>query len=211
MICHPQAGQEGERRRDKLRFNVQECGISGAGRAEAKGLGEPMRLGTTILAALIGTGILVTGASAEEIPATDVGFDWAGPYLGVYGGGADSVIFRGVRLSAPNAELGGQAGYNLVFGNLVVGAEGQIGASFYDCFPCGVPQWRLTGRLGFLAGYRALIYAEGGVVGTFPGVSWIVGGGTEIAIGDSWSMFGEALKSEFTWTFLVGLNRHLGN
>jgi len=170
-----------------------------------------MRLGKSFASAAIGAALFVTGAAAEEAPAMDPDFDWAGPYFGIYGGAADSIIFRGVRLVAPNAELGVQAGYNFVLGDLVAGIEGQFGASFYDCFLCGDPLWRLTGRLGFLAGYRALIYAEGGVIGYLPGVSWIVGGGTEIAVGESWSMFGEALKSQFTWTFLVGLNRHLGN
>ena len=160
-------------------------------------------------------------------------FSWNGFYVGLHAGYgwtiSDEVgihttppipngVFRGnIGNVDPKGILGGaQIGYNLQYGNIVYGVEGDI--SFTDRrasttgLILGVPvtvrareQWfgSVRGRLG-LAADRALFYVTGGVgftdirsSATVPGfgnfsntktqVGWVAGGGVEYAFTNNWT------------------------
>lgn len=109
-----------------------------------------------------------------------VQFSWAGPYIGAYGG----IVF------SEWYQAGLQAGYNVVRGNFLAGIEAQAGAGIAG--PVFL-EGHLNARLGFVLG-RILVYGEGGVgyIGIGPEFLWTAGGGAEIALGRSISVFGEA-------------------
>ena len=120
--------------------------------------------------------------SIKDGPAAIPTYNWSGPYIGAFAGGTwgeqDWVFLTGPpsRLSPDFAgyHYGGQAGYNIQFGQLVAGIEGEYGLSNahggMDCpnaapFTCNADVHSLaflTGRLGTTWG-RALFYAKGGL------------------------------------------------
>jgi opacity protein-like surface antigen len=107
-------------------------------------------------------------------------FNWAGPYVGAYGG----------YLFGPNFfQIGGQAGYNFVSGGFLGGAEIQAGAIIAG----GVAfEGNLNARIGAILGSNFLLYGEAGV-GTFAFTTftYTFGGGVEVGVGSSTSLFVE--------------------
>jgi outer membrane immunogenic protein len=148
---------------------------------------------------------------------------WQGFYLGVNGGYAwgdtenapfligDTNVGSLGSLSPEGAFGGGQVGYNLVFGRMLVGVEADVqGADINDgsAGPAGVASTDINlfgtvrGRLGLVSD-RTLIYATGGyawadvdtsfssggltISGSDTLDGYAVGGGIEYALTDSWS------------------------
>ena len=108
-------------------------------------------------------------------------FGWGGLYVGAYGG----YTFGGTWISA-----GAQAGYNFVRGGLLAGVELQAGAAIAG--GVAFEGWA-NARLGAILGSNVLVYGEAGLGmlglgGTF---LWSAGGGIEIALGQSISVFAE--------------------
>ena len=152
-------------------------------------------------------------------------FDWTGFYIGAHAGYgwasaeySDPVTTPGWSLNNKinGGLLGGQFGYNIQFGNIVLGAEGEVswadikgnttdvGAFAGDLYNTKI-KWLATGtgRIGFAAD-RALIYAKGGIAwadteynyqavgfgptqGSSTRVGWTVGAGVEYALAANWS------------------------
>jgi outer membrane immunogenic protein len=167
-------------------------------------------------AALVG---LTVGAAAADLPRRTVApamspimsvpvFTWAGFYVGVQGGyafGQDNLKVFSTATGLTYGRIDGgdmdglvggvHAGYNVQFGSLVVGVEGDIEASdleskrsetyvaggiFTDTYKASLDyQASLRARIGF-AFDRALVYATAGVTygdfgGTFSSTSTIAG------------------------------------
>jgi outer membrane immunogenic protein len=145
-------------------------------------------------------------------------FTWEGFYVGVNGGGgwghARSDLTGGFGTSG--GLVGGTAGYNAQFGNLVLGVEADIdwtnvGGSTANGCPgnCTVQgNWLSTerGRVGYAFG-NFLPYVTGGlavgdVKATVPGfagqdqtqVGWAAGLGAEYALTKQWSVKAEYLR-----------------
>ncbi len=110
-------------------------------------------------------------------------YNWTGPYIGAYAGkayGQENWTFVGFgTTSQPHFAgylAGGQAGYNLQVGRVVVGVEGSYGgsnshggaacpnASFFTCDAELNSLATVTGRVG-VTWERALFYAKGGWAG----------------------------------------------
>ncbi len=108
-------------------------------------------------------------------------FDWAGPYVGAYGGYTFGLL-------GPSA--GAQAGYNFVNGNFLTGVEVQAGVAI------GGPAFEgwTNGRVGAVLGSNFLLYGEAGIgmIGLGDQFLWAAGGGAEVALGRSVSLFAEA-------------------
>ncbi|MCW5716210.1 MAG: hypothetical protein KIS68_00110 [Bauldia sp.] len=165
-----------------------------------------------LVAGIAGTVMMATAASAADIqvivpaapPVVVVpvapSFDWAGLYVGAYATGP----FEGI-------EVGGQAGFNFVRGNLLFGAAAQVGAISFQAITVGG-----TARAGLLLGQtdRILVYAAAGAkfIPAGPVTLFTAVGGVEIGIGERLSVFGEAgasfLGGPFP-TFRAGINFHL--
>ena len=137
-------------------------------------------------------------------------FDWSGPYVGAFGG----FVF-----STTNwYQVGAVIGFNRVRGQFLLGLEAELGAAFGGTLAF---EGAGNARLGWVLGQasRAVIYAEAGAGGIFPGggFMWNAGAGVEIAVTSSMSMFVEgnalfAAPAVFTGTAVqAGLNWHLGN
>jgi outer membrane immunogenic protein len=157
-------------------------------------------------------------------------YDWTGFYLGVNGGyGWGTSSFDGLTGTLGNFNTtgwvaGGTAGYNLQYGHVVFGAEGDIdwsningSASCIGGFAsCQVKNdWLGTarGRFGF-AFDRFLPFVTGGLAvgdinANVPGVGsatttnagWTAGGGLEMALGQNWTA-----KAEYLHVDLGSLN-----
>jgi hypothetical protein len=124
-------------------------------------------------------GPIVLPATPPAVPlATPPGFSFAGPYVGAFGG-----------LLVGNAfQAGIQGGFNFVRGHFLVGAEAQVAA----VFPSVGFEGDLNARLGVVLGERVLVYGEGGI-GIFRGTPiYTAGGGVEIGVVQSLSIFAEA-------------------
>lgn len=175
-----------------------------------------MKLGKAALLVAAGALFISTRAIAADAPAmpvaappppapaAEVGFDWAGPYVGGYAGRLDGFWLGG-----------GLAGYNFVFGqNFLAGAE--LRAGFIN--DGGVVfEGSVNARLGYLLGDRTLLYAKVGVQSpAFAFTLLNVGGGIEIALGERVSVFAEAAVSRNIGvaccfpTAVGGINFHLG-
>lgn len=129
-------------------------------------------------------------------PPVAASFNWAGPYVGVYGGGMfGNAIFLGVN-----------AGYAVQFGGFVASIEGALGTAFAP-EPLHLSAWA---RFGPAIGDRTWIY---GFLGTSNFASREIGGGIARAINDNMSIRVDV--SVFCcWspiTIRVGANFHLGN
>ena len=114
-----------------------------------------------------------------SIPAPT--FDWAGPYIGAYGGYTFGFGF---------GQAGLQAGYNFVMGGgLLAGIEAQAGVAFGGGLGL---EGDLNGRLGYILGGNFLLFGEAGL-GIISGTPiYTAGGGMEVAVGQSVSVFAEA-------------------
>jgi opacity protein-like surface antigen len=109
-------------------------------------------------------------------------FNWAGPYVGAYGG----FVF------GPGAiQAGAQAGYNFVSGGFLGGIEIQAGV--FAPIPGVTFEADLNARVGAVLGGNFLLYGEAGVGWlAAPGAFiYTFGGGAEVAVGTSVSLFGE--------------------
>jgi opacity protein-like surface antigen len=116
----------------------------------------------------------------DDFGPVQTAYNWTGPYIGVSGGrliGDESWIFVGGGSSVEPAFagylIGGQAGYNLQLGRVVLGVEGDYdfsnanggvacpNASFFTCEGELHRLASVTGRVG-ITWQRALFYAKGG-------------------------------------------------
>lgn len=149
-------------------------------------------------------------APTPVVTAPAPSFDWAGPYAGI---GA-SAQFCG-RFCWVNA--GGHVGYNMVFGSVLVGVEGQV-AYWNNLNQDG---WLLgaTGRVGYVFG-NAVAYAEAGFFLYFPTDDPYyvpLRLGVEVAVGQAISLFAEAgvewagTTPDFYPAVGLGVNFHLGH
>ncbi len=184
-----------------------------------------MKLGKATLFGTLGAAMISTGAMAADIPQTipvapppiaapAPTFNWAGPYVGAYAGR----IFwfdDGEDFTWADWLFGGQAGYNIVNGNFLYGAE--VRAGVIDNFGDLAFEGEIDARAGVILGDRVLTYAQVGV-GTvaFDEYFWTVGGGVEVGIGDAFSVFAEAgVRNAFgaeccEYQVMGGFNFHLG-
>jgi outer membrane immunogenic protein len=167
-----------------------------------------MTLRTGILAiALASTAALATANAADMYRGPDaggykegpgyVGVNWSGPYAGVNGGYGWSN--RTDALDPNGAFGGGQIGYNLQRGPLVVGVEADFqGSGINDSVGASKSslEWfgSVRGRMGYALD-RALVYATGGygyghvknsLAETQEG--WVVGNGVEYKIAPAWTL-----------------------
>jgi hypothetical protein len=133
------------------------------------------------------------------------GFDWAGAYVG-----ANAGWWRGSPWT-----VGVQAGYNFVFNRVLVGIEGRFDYAGGFAPPMYVAA---AGRVGFLIGDRALLYAQAEIGTAIGGLAgWGAGGGIEFGVGRSVSIFAESLVyGAFGGvccgvSVVGGLNWHPGN
>src|SRR5262245_44175485 len=151
-------------------------------------------------------------------------YNWTGPYVGGFVGRVwGEEDWRSVDFGAsivPDFDgyfVGGQVGYNVQLGKIVVGIEGDYGWTnanggkqcpnfFFTCQAELENLGSVTARVGYSFG-RALFYAKGGWAGgeviatgtlnTVPAVpvsvetkwqnGWTLGGGMEFALTDRWS------------------------
>ncbi|MBS0247399.1 MAG: porin family protein [Proteobacteria bacterium] len=164
---------------------------------------------------------LSTPASAADLPLKapppaylPTYFTWTGLYAGINGGYGWSSSFAD---NAKGAVYGGQLGYNMQFGGLVAGVEGDFqGTTIKATETAGtttvegkIPAFAtVRGRLGY-AFDRMMIYGTGGWAytrtklslsapgGSVDGSAWssgyAIGGGVEWAVWDRWSLKGEYL------------------
>lgn len=161
-----------------------------------------------LFTSVVGATLIATGAlAADPPPMAASAFDWGGAYVGTY---------DRYNVTASYYERGFQAGYNLVLGRFLIGAEGRIGYLFAPTPSVG---GFLYSRAGMLLGDRALIYAAAGV-GTYRVVSvWYyqLDAGIELALGARVSALVEAgvigvFGTGCCGTILrAGLNFHPGN
>jgi outer membrane immunogenic protein len=144
-------------------------------------------------------------------------YNWTGFYLGINGGGGwGRSQWDGIdRFDVSGGLIGGTIGYNRQFGQLVIGAEGDVdwsgirGTTTVFCPPgCTTRNYWLAtvrGRLGY-AFDRFLPYLTGGLAvgdinASFPGfpggsvthAGWTIGGGLEIGIVSNVSVKAEYL------------------
>ena len=163
-----------------------------------------MRLLSGILAAtLTGAAAFTSANAADMYRGADMGgpayvsVNWSGLYAGVNGGYGWSN--RDDNLDPAGGFGGGQIGFNLQRGPVVVGVEADLqGAGISDSGGGVTSSLDWFGSVRGRAGYafdRTLIYATGGFgygQVTNAGVSetqtgWVVGGGTEYKITPVWS------------------------
>lgn len=141
--------------------------------------------------------------SAAPLPVPVPTFEWAGAYAGAYGGAILGDAYQ----------AGLQGGYNFTTGAFLYGVEAQLGTAFSGGF---VLEADLNGRAGLVFGDNFLGYGEAGVgyLGGGNGYIYTLGGGMEIAVGQSISIFGEAkalgaFGAGFTGaTVQAGINWH---
>jgi outer membrane immunogenic protein len=157
-------------------------------------------------------------------------YDWTGFHIGVNGGGAwgrssfDGLTGTADHFNTSGWLAGATAGYNLQYGHVVFGLEGDIDWTNIDGSAACVGgfatcqtqnDWLGTarGRLGY-AFDRFLPYVTGGLAAgdikaNVPGfgsasttnAGWTVGGGLEVALGANWSA-----KAEYLHVDLGSLN-----
>jgi outer membrane immunogenic protein len=151
-------------------------------------------------------------APAMPMPVQATAFDWTGFYVGVNGGYSFGDAVRvGPNFELDGASLGGQAGVNYQFGQIVLGAETDIQYSWLSD-SAGGDDFDLNyfGTLRARAGYafdRVLPYVTGGLAygeGEFDGagnddnlhLGYTVGAGVEYAFTDQISIKGEYLYTD---------------
>jgi outer membrane immunogenic protein len=190
------------------------------------------KLACILVAAMVSGFAGMSAVQAADMPVkarpmvVDPPFSWTGFYIGGYVGGLwGSKDWLEIIGPTPGGSIhpeydgiigGFQGGYNYQFGRWVIGIEGEWGATNADgatrCISsavvtCGIDlQWvaMVTGRLGFAAWDRVLVYAKGGGVWVreeYPiapqsptgfvrhhtNDGWTIGGGVEYAFLPNWS------------------------
>jgi len=184
---------------------------------------------TTTVLALAGTSASAADLPRREPPIVkapvlvpEPGYNWTGFYLGINGGGGwgrsnfDGTFGTPDRFNTSGALIGGTLGYNLQFGQIVLGVEGDLDWSNIrgtaGCFAGVVTcetrnDWLGTarGRVG-LAFDRLLPYVTGGLAvgdvntnaaglgsSSSTNAGWTVGAGLEFALSRNWSAKAEYL------------------
>lgn len=132
-------------------------------------------------------------------------FAWTGPYAGV---------FAGYDFTFTLGEAGVQYGYNYGAGNFLFGFEIETGYTFTGASPVNAA---LNAHAGVVLADRAFIYAEGGIGSKLLVPLWNVGGGVEVAVSNTMSVFAEAKANFvvggggfFSWQLTGGMNYHPG-
>ena len=146
-------------------------------------------LATVAAAALSSATLAADLIISEPVIDNSFGFDWEGPYAGLWIGGYTTPAF------ALGADLGVNA---MIDESLLIGVEGNVAW-------LSNPSWeaQLHGRLGFVAD-TALFYALLGVgINSAAGVYIPVGVGVEFGVADNLS-----LKAEYNYQW--GNNVHVG-
>ena len=148
-----------------------------------------------------GSVMIASGAMAADVPPLVVAapppppmaaptFDWGGAYVRVFGGTILPVP------SPFGALIEGGAGYNFVAGQFVAGVQGQCHVGVGDWAP-GFIGCAAEGHAGVLIGDKLLAYAVIGINGdSFGYRGWYYGGGLELALGNSWSVFADLLQGK---------------
>lgn len=148
-----------------------------------------------LLLGLAGSLLFTSAALAADLPAAPMApapppmappapsFDWSGPYVGAYAGVSNYV---------PWFEGGTVAGYNAVFGHVLVGVDLRLGVHLPG--PSSAFAWQIGPgvRAGVLLGDRALLY--GRLAAHYvPGVgnAWSAALGGEIMVTPAVSLFAE--------------------
>jgi outer membrane immunogenic protein len=156
-------------------------------------------------------------------------YNWTGVYLGINGGGAwGKSQWDGIdNFDISGGLLGGTVGYNWQFGQVVVGAEGDVdwssikGTTVVRCAAgCSTRNhWLATvrGRVGYVFNrflpYLTAGLAVGDIDATVPGLpagsttkaGWTVGGGVEVGIVSNVSVKAEYLYFDLG-SFNCGFN-----
>lgn len=157
-----------------------------------------MKFRRATLFGLVGSAFIATGAMAADVPPLVVApiappppvaasFDWAGLYVGAYGG----AFFEVNPIEREFWVFGGQAGFNIRFGGAAL-AGIELRAGLADDGAVAF-EAALSGRLGVILGDKVLLYGEAGVWFVAPSVFlWTAGGGVEVGLGRSVSLFAEA-------------------
>jgi outer membrane immunogenic protein len=134
----------------------------------------------------------------EEAPITP----WTGPYAGVslgYGFGETEDETFANTIDNDGFLLGGFIGYNYQVGNIVAGAEGDIGYDFSEGSNAGMTsesgfEGSLRARLGYVISPQLLLYATAGgaakelevgaagVTDSNTMLGWTAGGGADIMV-----------------------------
>jgi opacity protein-like surface antigen len=147
----------------------------------------------TVATAALSSATLAADLVIDAAPVIDnsYGFDWEGPYAGIWVGG----------LTNPNVfALGADLGVNVLLdSSLLAGVEANASWESNST-------WSLQahGRLGFVAGDQAVIYGLAGVGWNSGSGGYVpLGVGAEFAVADNMS-----LKAEYNYQW--GPNRHVG-
>ena len=162
------------------------------------------------LVALLGTiPAFAADAVMEEPPAPAAPMvepplnTWSGPYAGVslgyaFAGETEDETFDNT-IDTDGFLLGGFAGYNYQVGNMVAGAEADIGYSWEDGSNAGLTsesgvEGSLRARLGYVVSPNVMLYATaggaakdlevsgGGVSDNNTMLGWTAGGGADIMV-----------------------------
>lgn len=177
-----------------------------------------------LMLGVAGSTLIATSALAADIPVVVAPtppppppapvFDWSGPYIGA---SAHVSWCGGGVICIPPTVYGGAlvAGYNAQFGSFVVGAEGQVSAT-WGFGPFFIAE--ANARAGYALD-RVLLYTQAGVGYMFGGggAIYTVGAGVEFAVNDSISLFTEVAPYRFFggsptfWRASGGVNFHFGN
>jgi outer membrane immunogenic protein len=138
--------------------------------------GRPVAAALGLMAFLGTVPAFAADAVMEEPPAPAVPMEeppvntWSGPYAGVtlgYAFAGETEDEFGDSIDADGFLLGGFAGYNYQVGNIVAGAEADIGYSWEDGSNAGVTsesgvEGSLRARLGYVVSPNILLYATAG-------------------------------------------------
>ncbi len=152
----------------------------------------------SIMLGIAGSVVIASGAMAADVPPIAVvpapsivvappppAFDWAGPYVGAYG-------YTAFPFQTPfGATLGLGVGYNMTIDRFVVGAQfgAEMNVGVYDGYA-----FVGAARAGVLLGSNVLAYGTlevGYYFGAGTATFWGFGGGLEVALGNSTSMFAQ--------------------
>ncbi len=174
-----------------------------------------MKHASKLLLGVAGSVLISSAAMAADLapvmptpvaptPPPAPSFAWTGPYAGV---------FAGYDFTLSLAEAGVQYGYNFGAGNFLAGVEIETGYSFTGA---SLVNAALNVHAGVVLADRAFIYAEGGIGSKIALPLWNIGGGIEVAVTDTMSVFAEA-KANFVigggylgWQLTGGMNYHPG-
>lgn len=154
-------------------------------------------------------------APPPPVVLAPAGFGWGGLYLG---GNIVAAVTTG---GSAFIGFSGQAGFNFVTGSLLFGGEFSVTAVTLGGPPLGPFVGFASGKAGFLLGAtdNILLYGIGGYafpLGGGGGGAFLVGGGVGFGIGQSISIFVDALAVPAIppprCCFVrAGVNFHLGN